>query len=192
MTTSGVRRVLLLLWISLTGPAILPATGQLWERYIDGYHGPYRGRIIDAETKAPLAGVVVVGVWQRDVTSLLHSRMVVHRVKEVLTEKDGTFVLHAKELEENAPEHTLHPYFVVFLPGYTVFQGVYERRFQGAGATLELRRLKSWAERNQGGANVYPHTISNDPFRDLPQLMRLINDERIARGLRPYPRPEEK
>ena len=141
---------------------------QAWERYLDGYHGPYRGRVIDADTKTPLSGVVVVAVWQRDTTSLLHSQVVVHRVREVLTDKEGAFVLHAKDLEESAPQHTLHPYFVVFYPGYTVFQGVYERRFQGAGATLELGRLKSWAERNQSGANVYPNELSQESVPRTP------------------------
>ncbi|HUM17196.1 MAG TPA: hypothetical protein VL086_15985, partial [Candidatus Nitrosotalea sp.] len=36
---------------------------ETWDRYLDGYRGPYRGQVIDADTKAPLAGAVVVAMW---------------------------------------------------------------------------------------------------------------------------------
>ena len=34
--------------------------------YAVRYDGPYRGKVIDAETLGPLEGVVVLGVWYRE------------------------------------------------------------------------------------------------------------------------------
>jgi hypothetical protein len=38
-------------------------------RFLEGMtYGPYRGRVIDAETKQPLEGAVVLGVWAHEKT----------------------------------------------------------------------------------------------------------------------------
>ena len=50
--------------LALVGLAVgAPASGQLreegWERYLDGYRGPYRARVVDADTNRPSAPVTV-------------------------------------------------------------------------------------------------------------------------------------
>ena len=107
-----------------------------------------------------------------------------------MTDAEGYFILHAREIEEAAPRWTRRPTFVMFFPSYTVFQGVREGRFQKPGTTIELRRLKDWKERI-GLNSVSPYSISDYPFKDFPHLMRLFNQERALRGLKPY-EPMEK
>jgi hypothetical protein len=155
------------------------------EWYLDGYHGPYQGRVIDGDSKEPLAGVAVVAVWRREIIFAPHSSTVVYRTKETVTDPDGYFMLHAREVEEGAPRWTRRPTFVMFLPNYTVFQGIREGRFEKSGTTIELRRLNNWRER-MGLNDVDPYSLSDYPFRDFPRLMQLFNEERASRGFKPY------
>jgi hypothetical protein len=167
-----------------------PPNYPLYEPYLLEPRGPYRGRVVDADTRAPLVGAVVVAVWYREKTALLHTNTVRYRAREVPTRDDGSFVIDARDVEEGAPERTRRPTFVIFYPRYELFNQAYEK-FEGPGATVALRELKSWKEREVYGANVYPSELSDDPFRELPHLMRRINEERRLRGLNLY-EPREK
>jgi hypothetical protein len=172
----------------LSGASALGQSSDDW--YLDGYRGPYQGRVMDADSRVPLTGVAVVAVWRREIIYPLFYRTEVYRATETVTDDQGNFLLHAKEIEEGAPRWTRRPTFVIFLPRYTVFQGVPEGRFEKPGTTIELRRLKSWQER-LGSNSVSPYSLSDYPFRDFPNLMRLFNEERLLRGLKPY-EPTEK
>ena len=64
-----------------------------WDRYLGRPRGPYRGQVVDAETKAPLAGAVVVARWMRDRIAPLHLTSEHHAVREVVTDSEGRFIL---------------------------------------------------------------------------------------------------
>ncbi|HME96424.1 MAG TPA: hypothetical protein VKN16_19660, partial [Methylomirabilota bacterium] len=81
-------------------------SNEPWERYLQGPRGPYRGKVIDAETRAPLVGAVVVARWSRDRVGPFHSVMEHYAVREVLTDTEGVFVIDAKAIEERAPRRT--------------------------------------------------------------------------------------
>ncbi len=135
----------------LTGYAIAVAqTGQPLEQYLSGPRGPYRGRVLDAETGKPLASVVVVVVWRRDRVMPFHSKSEHYAAREALTNADGEFVIDADDVERNAPKRTLRPFFTIFLPGYGrprapagTHTTVTHRYYEGPGTTVELPRLKS-------------------------------------------------
>ena len=66
----------------------LPVWGQPpegWDRHLDGYRGPYRGQVVDADTKAPLGGAVVVVYWSRDRIYPMHSVNEPYAVRETVT-----------------------------------------------------------------------------------------------------------
>lgn len=178
--------VWLLLWPSVPG-------AQVWNRYLEGYHGPYRGRVIDAETKQPLAGAAVVAVWSREQFQLFRTATIFYEAKEVLTDANGQFVLHAKEIEQNAPAKTLRPTFVVFFPGYGSYpnrqvapRGFLGGIFEGKGATVELPRLKTREERlDHLSRMVTPSGRYDVPFRKTPHFIELLNRERVSLGLEP-------
>src|SRR5262245_56718478 len=90
---------------------LLSSPAQGWDIYLEGYQGPYRGRVVDAETKEPIAGAAVVAVWMRDKVYPLHSTHVFYAAREVLTAAEGAFEIDEKELERNAPSRTLKPHF---------------------------------------------------------------------------------
>jgi len=157
--------------------------------YLEGItRGPYRGRVVDAETKQPLAGAAVVAMWDRVRRLPLHSRNEFYAAREVLTDADGHFVLDARDIEENAPEETYLPHFVIYYPGYGFFpryqvtpQGYIGGIFEGAGATVELRRLRGREERLVILDGLPPSV----PDEAMVQLLRLINAERGTLGLQP-------
>jgi hypothetical protein len=163
---------------------------ELRERYLDKPRGPYRGKVIDAETRAPLVGAVVVAHWYRDRIGPFHSVMEHYAVREVLTDTDGVFVIDAEQIEERAPRRTYHPEFLIFMPGYGSYPrfqkaptGYIGGVFEGAGVVVELPRLESPEERRKHLLRVNPMTP--DPLTEVPQLMRKIDEERVSIGLTP-------
>ncbi|MGH7384008.1 MAG: hypothetical protein ACREKG_02430 [Candidatus Rokuibacteriota bacterium] len=198
---STALRVLTLcsLLIATGAPAAHAQDTELWDRYLDRPRGPYRAQVIDADTKAPLAGAVVVALWRRDRVYLVHSVSENYAVREVVTDSQGWFFLDAKDVEEGAPRRTNRPEFLIFLPGYGSFPG-HQRAprgftggiFERPGTVVELPRLEEREERRLHQRNIDPYSLSETPFKDLPELMRRFNTERVDIGLAPYPPPEKR
>ena len=189
MTAGILSGLLLLAW---SGGAL--AQTQDGERFVSGQKGTYRGRVLDAETWKPLAGVVVVAVWRRERVMPLGGRSEHYAAREALTDENGDFVLEGKDVERSAPKRTRRPFFMVFSPGYgrarpiagtpdTPPYGFYE----GAGHTVELPKLKTREERREYVATMGPYSLSEEPFNEIPEFMRLVNQESVAVGLQPYP-----
>jgi hypothetical protein len=177
----------------LAGPSAWSQDVERWDRYLDRPRGPYRGQVVDAETKAPLAGAVVVALWWRNRVYPFHSVAEHYAVRETLTDAEGRFWLDAKDVEEGAPRRTYHPEFLIFQPGY----GSYPRHqisprgftggiFEPPGTLVELPRLKEPEERRVHLRSISPASLSEEPFKELPELMRRINHERSVVGLNPY------
>jgi hypothetical protein len=160
--------------------------------YLDGPRGPYRGRVIDTETKAPLAGAVVVAVWRRLQILPLRYAKVWHAVRELLTDADGRFVLDGRDVEDDVAHRIYPPEFTIFLPGYGFFpryqaapRGYIGEIFEGPGTTVELQALRTPEERRDRLRSIAPELMSEQPFRDVPHLMKAIDRERITIGLSP-------
>ena len=169
-----------------------PQTPEVWDRYLQRPRGPYRGKVIDADTRTPLVGAVVVARWSRDRIGPLHSVMEHYAVREVVTDADGGFLIDAKTLEEGAPKRTYYPEFLIFMPGYGSFPrfqkaptGFTGGVFEGAGVVVELPRLESSEDRRKHLLRISPTTYSDNPFTELPRLMKKISEERSSIGLTP-------
>ena len=199
---------LCILFVALTAESLVSspsrAVAQLWERYLSGYHGPYRGRVIDAETKKPLEGAAVVAVWDRETVWVFQTNTGFWQAREVLTGANGEFVLDAEDIELKAPSRTLRPTFVIFYPGYGSFprfgratRNLVGGNFEGPGSDVELPRLKTKKERLEKLISPYElfhsahEDLSDVPYKYTPNLVRLINAERITLELQPYT-PKEK
>jgi hypothetical protein len=168
-----------------------------WDIYLGEPRGPYRGQVLDADTKTPLAGAVVAAYWRRERVHPFHSTKERYAVREVVTDREGRFDLDAKDIEANAPKRTLHPEFRIFVPGYGAFPGFNRSPrgfiggvFWGRGATVELARLDSREQRIRSMRSVDPYDWSDSPFFELPRLMEAFNKERVSLGLDPLPRQE--
>ena len=188
------------LWI-LACCAPVPAQERMpegWDRYLGQPRGPYRGRVVDAETKAPLVGAVVVALWRHDRVYPFQVNSERYAVRETITGSDGRFVMEARDIEEGAPRRTRKPEFLIFLPGYGTFpyryaspKGFIAEIFHGPGRTVELTPLHKREDRLDNLSYALPHSFSDKPHRDLPSLMKSVDAERLAVGLSPYPPPEK-
>jgi hypothetical protein len=190
-------------WLRMTAPCVcllavcsmaLAQSPERWDRYLDRYRGPYRGQVIDADTKAPPAGAVVVAAWARDRIYPFHSVNERYAVREVLVNLDGQFVIDARDIEEHAPRRTLRPEFTIFLPGYGSFPsfqkaptGFFGDVFEREGTIVELPRLGTRKERLDSLRAADPYNLSEDPFKEIPRHTESFNQERTALGLEPYP-----
>lgn len=165
--------------------------------------GPWKGQIVDQETKKPLEGVVVLAVWERRYTSPGGpAGGGYYDSEEVVTGSDGRFVIPARWTFTFLPFLTIieGPRFHIFKPGYGQwrFQGAdtweyweQEDRLRAAktqleadGAVMELPLLKTREERLKfmtSGGGV--HTPAVVPAAGLKQYEAAINQERTSLGL---------
>ncbi len=172
--------VLMLLLLSVVGMA---KAG--WILYTGG---PYRGQVLDAETRQPLEGVVVLFHWDHSVfggPGGPKSRFL--KAVEVLTDKGGRF--YVPWFVGISP----NPFSVVrWGPGLTIFYPGY--RPERAEVTppggepvrdpsvVPMRKLRTREERVERVGGLPPGGV---PDEAMPNLIRLMNKERTALGLKP-------
>jgi hypothetical protein len=95
--------------------------------------GPWKGQVVDAETKQPLQGVTVVAGWYRhwpDFNGLPTFGYVAS--EQVVTDKHGKFTIKTPSLIRSDPIVLEEPEFHFFKPGYERW------RFQGEEGPLRL------------------------------------------------------
>lgn len=152
--------------------------------------GPYRGRVVDADTQQPLVGAVVVAIWYREVPVAPHGPAVdYHDSLEVLTDEKGEFVIPEKT-HFTLLGRIREPDFVIYFPAYAPYpstkaqpQGkeidaAYERKV----FHVELSSLKTIEERRRL-ADI--PASSKVPEGKIPLLIHLVNEERLRLGLQP-------
>lgn len=161
--------------------------------------GPWRGKVIDAETKEPIEGAVVLAVWHRNYRTPAGDNAYFYEAKEVLTNKEGRF-----EIPSYIPINLLPlisyiegPFFTIFKPGHgslpmglwNYFTGavvepkemeLYGKRYRLATGLVEVPPLKTREERLR--LLLIPPSIPDDK---MSKLIESINKEAISLGLQP-------
>lgn len=164
-----------------TPPLRAAAPEALEEGYLGG-RGPYRGRVIDAATRQPLAGGVVLAVWRYDVPVVGHMAQVVYDVLEVVTDAQGSFTVEAPAIERQAPPRTRFPTFTIFKPGYIYFRGLLadpdvlaERHLRPLLAIVELTPN---AGVGRAARSRNSPTLTTDiPAEKTPNFLRALEEE---------------
>ena len=198
--TPLLRTFALGMWLLVACASAWAQMPEGWDRLLGPERGrPYRGLILDSQTKAPLVGAVVAALWRRERVYPFQVNTERYAVRETVTDSEGRFVMEVKDIEESAPRRTRKPEFLVFLPGYGAFphrytspKGFMATLFEGTGTTIEIPRLEGRDDRINNLGRVGPYRFSEDPAKDLPRLMKAIDDERVALGLDPSPLQERK
>lgn len=153
--------------------------------------GPWKGKIIDIETKEPLEGAVVVAYWYRVWRTPAGGIPDVYEIKEVLTNKEGKFKIPSYSLINLLPilSYIRGPEFIIFKPGYLSLSGRYlgenvidnptEFKIDGkiyrlAPGSIELPKLKTREERRM--ETVSPIGEKSD-WRKQKQLIKLLRED---------------
>jgi hypothetical protein len=159
----------------------------------------FSGRVIDAETKEPIEGAVVVAYWYEARTTTIGSESTrIKDVQECLTDKNGEWTILGEEGKSFNPDpyhslltgtyYTREPQFIVFKPGYCPWpEGFYvdscEIKIKPRGngdirrrVTAELPKLSKEEDR----LRIVPDIVGESfpLFRKQKAFMRLINEER--------------
>jgi len=166
--------------------------GDGWIVYIDG---PYRGKVVDAETGAPLEGVVIAGVWDVEVAAIADSTTTYCDVQEAVTDKYGRFSMIPGWCISPWPlAHLVRPDFTIFKPGYFGHRAATFPQDTNGNVMNEtnnlgeirLKRAETDAQRRRA---IDSFDIPSVPLRLVPRKVRktvdMMNQERAHFGMEP-------
>ena len=149
--------------------------------------GPWKGKVVDANTKAPIEGAVVVAVWEKSTFGGPGGPVESYfDAKETLTDKDGNFEFPTyKYMHYEFIRAMTGPNFTIFKPGYGSYPNYQVSPtdlhdvFKHEVTVVELpkltdndKRLWSMMEARTGA-----------PREKTPKFYELINIERKNLGL---------
>jgi hypothetical protein len=176
-------------WVGVALVALLIGGGALAPAAAEEKWGPFRGRVVDAETGQPIQGAVVLMTWLKLVYAVIQTNTEFYDAREAVSGPDGTF-----EIPRLTP-----PFFrfniitygpKIFAPGYAEHRWVVTPPTGEAlvdPTVVEMQRLKTRDELLQK-SHFYPP--SQVPEDRMPEYIRAINIERKMLGLKPIGRTE--
>jgi hypothetical protein len=160
--------------------------------YLMRYDGPYKGKVVDADTGKPIEGVVVLGEWYKETPTPAGAVSSYYDARETVTDKNGEFEIPGKELKILS---TVAPMSVlIFKVGYEYIgpgpwdsfkiDPIFKKKiaWEGKKAIIPLRKL-TMEERNKQGS---PDFSSQVPGEKMELMLKEINKDRSERGLDPY------
>ena len=158
----------------------------------------YKGKVIDADTKEPIEGAVVVAIWTRDVKYFPSgSRGIFKKARETLTDKNGEFSIKPYHHYSLRPFSELWLRWIIFKPGYGSFPRhpkVKPKGISPNGLTskifspytvVELPKLKTSGERLKSWRSAHPSGVV--PNKKISLLIDALNIEAVRLGLQPTP-----
>lgn len=159
--------------------------------YASRVDGPYKGRVIDAETGKPIEGVVVLGTWDREYLSpggAVHS---FYDAQETVTDKNGNFEI--KGLGRLIMSNIIPMDVLIFKAGYqpigngpweslSVNGGLLDKKvsWEGDRAIIPLEKLTTEGRRSPLTFPTHPDA----PEDKIKHMMNEIQTERQSRGLK--------
>jgi len=171
------------------------------------YHKPpFKGKVIDAETKAPIAGAVVVATYYKSTMGVPHHYSSIINVQEALTDSNGEFSIPSYTTLIQPLSVSFFVDFIIYKPGYgnfphqhlspqklgvraeDFFSGEYgkegelpwlDKKIKVTFGIVELPKLQTKEER----LRAIPNSPGDLTFKELPLLFKSINEERHNFGL---------
>jgi hypothetical protein len=162
------------------------------------YLMPFEGKVIDADTKEPIEGAVVLAVYYDEATSIAGTNTFPIDAQEALTDSRGEFKIpEVKRWFGDRPGTVVDARLTIFKPGYGVFP-----THKGSKAVkdtttpptsvkhiiYDLPKLKTVEERK---ANLFFEYYAGFPPDKTGQFVCLVNEERKNLGLPLISIPEE-
>ena len=184
-----VIRVIFIVLLIISSPVIYLT---IWFNFPYYYLAPFEGRVMDADTKQPIKGAVVLAVYDRSIPSVQGSISFPIDAQETLTDNKGEFKIPEVRIWFGGkPRSPQEQNLTIFKPEYGVFPDHSRSSAGGESKTwpppnryivYELPKLKTWEERRK-----------NLPLRPLIQknkykaFLKLINEERTYLGFDKIP-----
>lgn len=166
------------------------------------YGETFRGKVIDADTKEPIEGAVVVASWNEERATPAGPTSRLKDVKETLTNKDGEWVIEGPRGRDGGnitaiftfltgTYYTLPPEFIVFKPGYCSYPAGFGieackgkiktynfTKSENIGEVVELPRLTI------RDREILLRNIPFIPFEDdekIPIFKQLVKEDIVRR-----------
>lgn len=189
-------KILLLLFMNLFILSLQTAFASSASIYYSD--GPWSGRIIDAETKGPIEGVVVVAVLYKVYSTPAGDSSYFFDASEALSDKDGRFLIPQFKALNLLPviRRIQGPNFIVYKPGYAVFPGFGAQHFDKyfptsplkvgnsrraelfkKGVVIELPKVKNWIERVENHELSLFYGFKDAPDSKIQNFRRIIKEE---------------
>lgn len=154
---------------------------------------PFCGKVVDQETKEPIAGAVVLAVYETISHTLGGDVGHIVDGQEALTDENGDFSIHRKRIWLSFRRGYTKARLIIFKPGYGTFPnhnqsvsvGKNERDTLSGKLTLyKLPKLNTFKERIKNISYMYPIYEIND--ENQKSYLKLLNYERSFCKLEPY------
>jgi len=168
----------------------------------------FKGKVIDADTKQPIEGVVVVASWSEERATPAGPTTRLKDVKETLTDKNGMWVIEGPKGGEvgdmkaifsflTGTYFTNPPQFIVFKPGYCSWLGgsgidaCKTMKPEGqdkvaGGITVELPKLTNREDRKRSLPSPFHKDGNGSFYSKQGTFIKLINEESRNIGLSEY------
>lgn len=155
---------------------------------------PFKGKVVDADTKEPIQGAAVLAVYYFTSYGIAGANSYVEDGQETLTNENGEFELPRTRrwfvLHRGYPEGTLE----IFKPGYGTLWNQHAKAVgdnkswptPGEYIVYELPSLKTIEERKKVRVRSYDEI----PYKFRKLYFSAQNKERIILGYEPLPVPE--
>ena len=186
------KKIILAIVLIICIPIILII---IWNRLEHYYLVPFEGKVIDADTKGPIEGAVVLAVYHKTVHTIAGSNTYAVDAQETLTDANGEFKIHLKTGHSEKFSGKPIGKLIIFKPGYGTLR---HKRARAVGENrswpptnkyivFELPKLKTRKERNN---NIH-FSRPGIPNSKMKNFIGLLNEERISLGYAPFTITEE-
>lgn len=158
---------------------------------------PFFGKVIDADSKEPIAGAAVLAVYRSEVPSIAGPMSSVVDGQETLTDENGEFKIPKVKRWFVADRGYPGGKLIIFKPGYGFFPNHKQSRAPGINRAwpppnkyivFELPKLKTRKERDLNLNFTRPVGIT---YKKMRHFTNLLNKERINLGYSPLTIPRE-
>lgn len=158
--------------------------------------GPYKGKVVDKETKAPIEGAVVFLRFFVLGSSIGGAVSYYADAVEVLTDSKGEFIIPKSKLRSYKPfrEWKPHGHVIIFKPGYGVYPWHKKSKATprikpdwtlpiDSYIKIELPKLKNIEERRRNLSYAEAYNPMKIPVKKQKEILRLTNSESEKLGL---------
>jgi hypothetical protein len=183
--------------VGLLSLALAAATSYETEPLLEAPAGPYRGTVVDADNKRPLAGAGIVLIWQRPDPQFPQRRLT-FLAREAMTDLAGQFVLDVALIEEQFAKQAFAPRIVIFKAGYIPYPrerqlfppGYSALQFVGKGAQVLLTPVTADYDDRADAFNQFYEVLNSAhvPTADIPQTWQAVMEE-LQRLMITMPKP---